>query len=225
MNRNSGPDCPGGWLEMAPWQGIRFVYEPAVMARRKCTVSRIRLDPGDIPIEEAIAAMPEAIRPAPPWKHQGWGRGIYSAGTANLVLGVFFGRKFGEGYGYSFNYTVLAQNRWEFTLSPQFMLDWLLSYLPDRVCRVLFPVAGEGGVLDLCGLLEAIEDGIEARQELIDLAPGRIVPKLQLDLHLLPDTRQRISEGKFLLSELPELAEGLERRWRQRRGGQYFEGH
>ena len=59
MNRNSGRDCPGGWLEMAPWQGIRFVHEPAVMARRKCIVSRIRLDPGDIPIEEAIAAMPE----------------------------------------------------------------------------------------------------------------------------------------------------------------------
>ncbi len=223
MNRNALRDCPGGWLEMANWQGIRFVYEPAVMARRKCTVSRIRLDPGDIPIEEAIAAMPEDIRPAPPWNRAGWGRGIYSAGTANLVLGVFFGRKFGEGYGYSFNYTVLAQNRGEFALSPQFMLEWLLSYLPDRVCRVLLPCSGYD--LDPAHLLARMERAIRNGQKTVDIAGRTITPRLCFDLHLLPDTRQRISEGKMRLSELQELAEGLERRWRQRRGGQYFEGH
>ena len=221
MNRNALRERPGGWLETPPLLLIRFVCEPVVMARRKCKIRRIRLDPGNIPIEEAIAAMPEAIRPAPPWDFQTWGRGIYTPRAANLVLGVLFGRKMAEGYGYDFNYTVLAQREGEFTLSSSDVLCWLLSYLPDRVCRVLLHRSGEG--IDPEHLSSRIERAIRNGQRTLDLAGHTTKPPFAIDLHLTAYTRRQISEGKMRLSDLPELADGLALRLRENRSGQYFE--
>ncbi|MDX9710667.1 MAG: hypothetical protein RBT64_14045 [Trichloromonas sp.] len=220
MNRNTLRERPGGWLETPPLLLIRFVYEP-VEGKGRVGTKRIRLDPGNIPIEEAIAAMPEAIRPAPPWDFQAWGRGIYTPRAANLVLGVLFGRKIAEGYGYDFNYTVLAQRHGEFTLSSSDVLRWLLEYLPERSCRVLLPRSGAG--IDPEQLSARIERALINGQKELDLAGHTSKPPFAIDLHLTVSTQRQISDGKMRLSELPELAEGLALRLRENRSGQYFE--